>query len=103
MTINEDTTFLITDELGNVPEGAELGLYEDDTRFLSRYQLTLNGEVPLPLAARATDYYAATSVMTNPALSGVLPGVLSVVRQRFVGRGMHDDLDITNHGDTEAA
>lgn len=49
-----------------------------------------------PLAARPTDYYAATSVMTNPGLSGVLPGVLSIVRQRFVGRGMHDDIEKEN-------
>src|SRR4051812_2211507 len=59
--------------------------------------------MPLSLAARATDYYAATNVMTNPALAGVPPGVLSIVRQRFVGHGMHEDLDITNHGDAEAA
>jgi hypothetical protein len=43
ITINEDTTFLITDELGNVPEGAELGLYHEDTRFLCGYWLTLDG------------------------------------------------------------
>ena len=103
ITINEDTTFLIHDEFGNVLEGAELGLYQEDTRFLSRYELSLNGEMPLSLAARATDYYAATNVMTNPALAGVPPGVLSIVRQRFVGHGMHEDLDITNHGDAEAA
>jgi glycogen debranching enzyme len=103
ITINEDTTFLIADELGNIPEGAELGLYQDDTRFLSRYELRLNDELPLALAARPTDHYAATNVMTNPALAGVAPGDLIVIRQRFVGHGMHEDLDITNHGDTEAA
>jgi glycogen debranching enzyme len=103
ITINEDTTFLIADELGNVPEGAELGLYQDDTRFVSHYELCLNGEPPLGLAARATDYYAATHVLTNPPLHGMERNVLSIVRQRLVGRGMHEDLDIVNHGDREAA
>jgi hypothetical protein len=34
LTSNEDTTFRISDELGNVPVGTEPGLYQDDTRFL---------------------------------------------------------------------
>jgi hypothetical protein len=53
------------------------------------------------LAARTTDPYAATNVLTNPALAGVPHGVLSIVRERFVGHGMHEDLDITDHGDSE--
>ncbi len=102
ITINEDTTFLITDELGNVPEGAELGLYHEDTRFLCQYRLTLDGQLPLPLAAQATDYYVATHCLTNPALETVPRGQLSIIRQRFVGQGMHEDLDITNYGDSAA-
>ena len=69
ITINEDTTFLISDEFGNIPEGAELGLYQDDTRFLSRYELSLNDEMPLSLAARPTDYYVATNVMIRTGTS----------------------------------
>jgi len=102
MTINEDTTFLVSDELGDVPAGAELGLYQDDTRFLSRYELRLDGHLPLHLAARAIDHYAASHILTNPALTRAPRGELSIIRQRFVGHGMHEDLDLVNHGDRGA-
>lgn len=102
ITINEDTTFLISDELGNAPAGGELGLYYDDPRFLCRYELTLDGRPPVPLAARATDYYAAAHYLASPALRTVPRGQLSLVRKRLVGQGLHEDLDITNHGDREA-
>ncbi|MDQ4079114.1 MAG: hypothetical protein M3220_23075, partial [Chloroflexota bacterium] len=103
ITINEDTTFLITDDMGNVPEGAELGLYHQDTRFLCLYELTLDGQPPLVLTAQATDYYAAAHLLTNPALPRVPRGLLGIIRRRLVGQGMHEDLDITNHGDCETA
>ncbi len=103
ITINESTTFLISDDLGNIPEGAELGLYHEDTRFLCRYDLTLEGQPPLLLTAHATDYYAAAHFLTNPALKAVPRGSLSVVRRRLVGQGMHEDLDVTNYSDQAAA
>lgn len=59
ITINAGTTFLISDTLGNVPDGTELRLYHEDARFLSRYDLTLDGKHPLPLAATPTAPYAA--------------------------------------------
>lgn len=101
--INEDTTFLICDELGNVPEGAELGLYHQDTRFLCWYDLKLDGQPPILLTARATDYYTSAHFLTNPALADLPRGTLSLVRRRLVGSGMHEDIDITNHGDQQAA
>lgn len=103
ITINENTTFLISDELGNVTEGAELGLYHEDTRFLCLYELTLDDQPPLLLAARAIDYYAALHFLTNPALPAVRRGLLGIVRRRLVGRGMHEDLWISNYGDQQAS
>ena len=43
--IKDDRTFLVTDRMGNVPEGdtAALGLYHRDTRFLSGLRLDVNG------------------------------------------------------------
>jgi hypothetical protein len=103
LVINKDTTFLVTDELGNVPAGAEYGLYHEDTRFLCRYELTLDGQAPLPLSARATDHSAAVHFLTNPALPAVPRGVLTIVRRRLIGTGMWEDLEITNHWDEDAA
>ena len=50
ITINEGTSFLITDEWGDIARGSEQGLYEQDTRFLSDYHLTLDGVKPTLLS-----------------------------------------------------
>ncbi len=104
ITINSGTTFLISDKLGNVPEGSELGLYHEDARFLSRFVLTLDGHHLLPLAAHPTEPYAAVHFATNPPLRTVPRGMLSVIRRRLIeGDVLHEDIEIVNYGDDEAA
>ncbi len=102
ITINEDATFLITDELGDIPEGEELGFYSDDARFLSCYQLTLDGQHPLLLSARSTGYDAAKHFLTNPALPGVDRGQLTLTRERHLSRGLREDLLLANHSGATA-
>jgi hypothetical protein len=50
LTILEGSTFCICDELGDVG-GQTTGLFADDTRFLSKLALTINGMTPLPLSS----------------------------------------------------
>jgi glycogen debranching enzyme len=98
LVINRDTTFLISDELGDISDGTELGLYVDDTRVLSRYALTLDHRQPLLLAARAIEPASALHVLTNPALAKAARGSLSIVRRRHIDDGLTEDLEITNYG-----
>ncbi|TMD16791.1 MAG: hypothetical protein E6I96_03605 [Chloroflexi bacterium] len=44
--INHGATFLVTDQRGAIPHGSEgeYGLYDSDTRFVSRHELRLNGK-----------------------------------------------------------
>jgi hypothetical protein len=37
IVINEGTTFMVTDSMGNVPRGSPLGLFRSDTRYLNKY------------------------------------------------------------------
>lgn len=103
ITIASDTTFLICDDLGNVLDGTELGLYHEDTRFLSAYELTLDGQAPLLLAAHPTAPFSATHFLTNPILSNVPRGRLGIIRRRHVNAGMQEEIEITCYGDQEAA
>src|SRR5688572_23052189 len=98
LLINRDTTFVISDDLGDVPDDAELGLYVDDTRLLRRYALTLDRRRPLLLAARATEPGSALHFLTNPALDRVARGSLSIVRRRHIDDGFTEELEITNYG-----
>jgi glycogen debranching enzyme len=96
--INRDTTFLISDESGDITDGAELGLYVDDTRVLSRYALTVDGHQPVLLAARPTEPSVSLHFLTNPALDGATRGSLTIVRRRCIDDGLVDDIEITNYG-----
>lgn len=99
VTIHEDSTFLITNELGDIPEGAALGLYVEDTRFLSRYLLFLDGAPPVALSARSIAHCAAEYLVTNPDLASIPGNTLGIIRRRSVGLGMQDELEVTNYGD----
>src|SRR4030088_1751405 len=51
--INHGATFLVTDRQGTIPKESEgeYGLYSADTRFVSRHELSLNGEHPDSVAS----------------------------------------------------
>ena len=68
-TLKHDDTFAMFDHYGDIFAGERTpeGLFHDDTRFLSRYQLTLNGRRPLLLGSSVQDDNALLSVdLTNP-------------------------------------
>jgi glycogen debranching enzyme len=99
VTINTGSTFLIADELGDVTAGNELGLYCEDTRFLSTYQLRLNGYRLRPLATRTPEHYHAVHLLSNPVGGTLQPESLTVVRHRLVGQGLHEDLEVQSYLD----
>ncbi len=103
ITISSDTTFLMCNELGDVLDGTELGLFNEDTRFLSTYELTLDGQAPLLLAAHPTEPFAAAHFLTNPVLANVPRGSLSIIRRRHVNAGPQENIEITHYGEREVA
>jgi len=97
VTINEGASFIISNEVGDILPGEEAGLYGQDTRFLNRYEIFINGVKPSLLNGRQVDYYTAVHYMTNPKTGDMPPDSLSISRKRFVGDGLHEDIDIENH------
>ncbi|MHB8841620.1 MAG: amylo-alpha-1,6-glucosidase [Candidatus Aquicultor sp.] len=97
VTINEGTSFIISNEVGDIIPGKEAGLYGQDTRFLSRYELFLNGIKPTVLTGRQVEYYSSIHYLTNPQMDGIQPDSLSVERKRIIGDILHEDLRIVNH------
>src|SRR5947209_1704800 len=72
------------------------GLFAEDTRFLSHFRLTINGERPLLLSSDRIEYFSAAFFMRNPLVDGLGPDEMSVRRERFVGEGMQDRIVVTN-------
>src|ERR671935_1174048 len=93
--ILEGATFCICDELGDL-HGRVEGLFADDTRFLSRLELTINGDRPLLLSSDKIEYFSAAFFMRNPLAGGLPPDSLSIRRERFVGDGMQDSFVVQN-------
>lgn len=102
LTINQSGTFMVTDLDSQIAAESEQGVFAGDTRFLSYYAISANGEPWVLLTSSATASYAAQIVLTNAALAteeGEIPaGTLALAIGRTVGEGIHEDLDVTNHG-----
>src|SRR5262249_25980879 len=88
--------FCICNELGDVGEETS-GFFTQDTRFLSRLCLTVNGARPLPLSAGKVEYFSAAFFLRNPLAGGLRQDQLSLTRERFVGDAMQDVVTVDNH------
>jgi glycogen debranching enzyme len=97
LTVLEGNNFLVADDRGDVLTGAD-GLYYNDTRYLSRWRLLLNGERPQLLSSGTVDYYSAAVYMQNVSTPVLPAGAVSLIRELFVGEGgMQNSVHIENH------
>jgi glycogen debranching enzyme len=101
ISVLEGSTFMVSDSIGDVPRGTVAGLFHDDTRFLSRWELSIGGKRPSLLTSGTVDYYSAAFYLTNPELPEIPAHSLSVQRFRFVGDGLHEKLSVRNHRNEE--
>jgi len=101
ITINQGSTFMVTDERGEIDPESEQGVFAGDTRFVSFYKLYINGEPWQLLSSSAVSYYAARLYFSNPAVKtedGEIPRqTVGLAVTRSVGEGIHEDIDITNY------
>src|SRR5687768_832078 len=98
VTLVEGTTFSLSGRAGDIRPGAEQGLFFRDTRFLSRFELLLDGQPLEPLTATVTTPYSATFVARRPPRPGTADSTLLIVRRRYVGGGMREDITLRNLG-----
>ena len=96
LTILEGSTFCISDDRGDIVDPV-MGLFASDTRFLSRWVLTINGARPLPLSSDRVEYFSAAFYLRNPIVAGLAPDEISIGRDRFVGDGMQESIVVHNH------
>ena len=102
--LKHNDVMFVSDLAGDVPAGndAGLGLYRSDSRFLSTYELRLNGRRPILLNHGVDRAYVATFQLSNPALdarhgSARIPKQsLSLRRTRFVHDGVHERIGLQN-------
>ncbi|MDX6550719.1 MAG: hypothetical protein QOJ31_1403, partial [Gaiellales bacterium] len=97
LTVLEGNNFLVADDRGDVVSGTD-GLYYQDTRYLSKWRLTLNGERPQLLSSGTVDYYSAAVYTQNAPTKAMPAGAVSLIRELFVGKGgMQNSIQVENH------
>ncbi|MGZ4691401.1 MAG: amylo-alpha-1,6-glucosidase [Acidimicrobiia bacterium] len=98
MTLIDESTFCISDHSGDVRSGHPEGLFVRDTRFVSELSLRVNGRPPEPLAASSIDPFSGTFVLRDHPAEGHADSPLLVLRHRYVGQGMREDVVVRNFG-----
>jgi len=97
IVINNGTTFLVSDERGNMLDDPEFGLYYRDMRYLRKFNMTINDKELHLLTSRNVNYFSAAYFLSNPELDGIKANALSIVRKRTVGEGMQETVEVRNH------
>src|SRR5579884_12331 len=107
LTINQGNTFMITTEDGQIDREAALGVFAQDTRFISYYHLFIDMQQWQLLTSCQVKYFAARLHLTNPRIeteAGILPArTIGLRLERCVGGGIHEDFYITNYGSKRAS
>ena len=102
LAINQGYGVLITDQDGQIPWPTDKGFYHSDTRVISSWQIFADGEPWELLNGGNIAYYANRIFLTNPTIHtqiGEVPEhTLSLSISRSIGGGIHEDLDLINHG-----
>jgi len=102
--ILDGNTFVVSTESGDIEASLTdpTGLFSFDTRFLSRWVLTVNGERLNALSVDDLQYYEARFFLVPGTGAVYIDAKLSVIRQRSVSSGFHEELSILNHAATPA-
>src|SRR6476660_6021936 len=97
--ILDGNTFVVSDANGDIEASLTdpTGLFSFDTRFLSKWILTLDGERLNPLSVDDLQYFETRFFLVPGTGTVYVDAKLSVIRRRAVGDGFHEELTILNH------
>ena len=95
VTVLDGSTFVVCDQRGDVDGiSAASGFFADDTRFLSRLVLTVDGARSEPVSLeQAAPHVAVFELRASPGLA--------VRRELFVGRGLEETITVENRSEHE--
>lgn len=104
LTIKEDDIFVYCNRQGNIPSDntSGLGLYTSDTRFLSCWELYLNGREPILLSTSAERDYMAHIELTNADISEgeqlkIPQETINIRRLRVLAGGLLERIRFKNY------
>ncbi|MEV5765578.1 glycogen debranching N-terminal domain-containing protein [Micromonospora sp. NPDC052213] len=97
--ILDGSTFVVSEDTGDIEAtpSEPTGFFSLDTRFLSRWVLTVNGERLTPLSYDDLQYYEARFFLVPGMATHYIDAKLSIIRERTVGGSFQEQLTILNH------
>ncbi|MGH3082220.1 MAG: amylo-alpha-1,6-glucosidase [Gaiellaceae bacterium] len=97
--ILDGNTFVVSDSRGDIEASLTdpTGLFSFDSRFLSTWILTVDGERLNPLSVDDLQYFETRFFLVPGTGTVYVDAKLSVIRRRAVGNGFHEELTILNH------
>jgi glycogen debranching enzyme len=99
--ILDGNTFVVSDSIGDIEASLTdpTGLFSFDTRFLSKWVLTIDGQRLNALSVDDLQYFETRFFLVPGSGTVYVDAKLSVIRRRAVGNGFHEELTILNHDD----
>jgi glycogen debranching enzyme len=98
LSVLDGSTFVVGDRLGDVraDEGREHGFFSEDTRFISRWTLSV-GQTPLELLSLHQNTHFDAQFFLTPTVGPEDEAPCSIVRHRLVDHVWMEDVTVTNH------
>src|SRR6266550_5577053 len=99
VSILDGNAFLVSDRRGDVEATPvdTVGLFLNDTRFLSRWVLTVDGKRGTILSTDELAYYRAQFFQALSTGTVYVDSHVSLARRRTIGGGFHEEITIWNH------
>ncbi|MFL9959298.1 glycogen debranching N-terminal domain-containing protein [Paraburkholderia nemoris] len=102
LAIHQGHAVLLTDPDGQIRGPTQKGLYLYDTRVISNWTVYADGEPWDLLNGGTTTSFEACIFLANRALvteaGPIAPHTVGLMLRRQIGGGVHEDLDLINHG-----
>lgn len=104
VSILDGNTFVVSDAQGDIETSTSdpTGLFSFDTRFLSTWVLTIDGNRLNSLSIDDLQYFETRFFLVPGTGTVYVDAKLSVIRLRTVGQGFHERLTVLNHDDKPA-
>ena len=103
--ILDGNTFVVSDSTGDIEASLTdpTGLFSFDTRFLSTWVLTVDGQRLSTLSVDDLQYFETRFFLAPGTGTVYVDTKLTVIRERAVGDGFHEEVTILNHDDSPIA
>jgi glycogen debranching enzyme len=104
VSILDGNTFLVSDRRGDIKPSSDFptGLFSFDTRFLSKWMLTLDGKRLHELSVDDSESYRTKFFLAPGEPTHYLDAKASVIRSRAIVGSFEEELTVLNHTGSDA-